>query len=240
MEDVSNKTLALLLVVAILTSVGGLMLSLNRLNELKVSFLPAITGAPTSTGSGRVNLSVSSATAISVADGLIRFGACTPVPGAGSYFMSNSTLNAIDNTTGMYNCSTMMAPDNITVRNIGNGYLNLTITFAGNGSFLGGNTPRMWYTTYNEPTRPGCINTTECLPPGNCGCNTDVNCSFQNAWNEVTTTTPLYKGCNNLSYAAGSSDGIIMYVRLFVPYDAPVSAGTTEKTQTMTITGTSQ
>ena len=238
--EVSNKVLGVLVFSMFIVSLGGFMLNTRLMDDLEVQFAPLFSGAPTSTGSGRVNLSVSSTTAISVTDGLIRFGACTPVPGAGSYFSSNSTLNAIDNTTGLYNCSTMMAPDNITVRNIGNGYLNLTITFAGNGSFLGGNTPRMWYATYNEPTRPGCINTTECLPPGNCGCNTAANCSFQNAWNEVTTTTPLYKACNNISYTAGANDGIIMYVRLFVPYDAPVSPGTTEKTQTMTLTGTSQ
>ena len=212
------------------------MLSLNRLNELKVSFLPAITGAPTATGTGRVNLSVTGTTAISVTDDIIKFGACTPVPGAGSYFSSNSTLNAIDNTTGVYNCSTMMAPDNITVRNVGNVVVNLTLTFGGNGSFIGGNTPRMWYTTYNEPTRPGCINTTECDPPGNCGCNTAANCSFQNAWNEVTTTTPLYKACNNLTMSGGANDGIIIYARVFVPYDAPTG---NDKTQSMTITGTS-
>ncbi|MFH1915847.1 MAG: hypothetical protein ABIJ21_01150 [Nanoarchaeota archaeon] len=68
--DISNKTLALFLVAAIVLSLGGTLISLNRINE--------ITTGPTgyaTTGTGMVNLSIVTNTDISIINATVDFGA---------------------------------------------------------------------------------------------------------------------------------------------------------------------
>ncbi|MFC1705084.1 hypothetical protein ACFLZ6_02020 [Nanoarchaeota archaeon] len=70
MGEVSNKTLATLLVVAIVVSLGGTFISLNRLSSIaKVS---SITGF--ATGTGKVNVTIVESTTISTPDDNIWFG----------------------------------------------------------------------------------------------------------------------------------------------------------------------
>jgi hypothetical protein len=66
--DISNKTLALFLVGAIILSLGGTIISLN-----KISQITGPTGFAT-TGTGKVNLTILSATDISLQNASIDFG----------------------------------------------------------------------------------------------------------------------------------------------------------------------
>ena len=61
-DDINNKTLATLLVVAIIVSIGGTLISLNRLSKFGGI---GVTGFATS-GTAKVNLSVTSSTGITV------------------------------------------------------------------------------------------------------------------------------------------------------------------------------
>lgn len=69
MDEISNKTLTVLIAIAIVISLGSTFISLNRLSKLSGM---SITGLATS-GSGKANLTVSSATSIAVS-GAILFG----------------------------------------------------------------------------------------------------------------------------------------------------------------------
>ncbi len=62
---ISNNTLSVLLVVAIITSISGTWLS--------ISFMDSITGAATS-GSGTTNLTVASVTSCTMLDNIVEFG----------------------------------------------------------------------------------------------------------------------------------------------------------------------
>src|SRR3989338_8847355 len=72
MAEIANKTLAVLLAVAIVVSVGGAMINISQLTELtKLIPLLQITGAPTV---GTVNLTVQSAAAINLSTFEVDFG----------------------------------------------------------------------------------------------------------------------------------------------------------------------
>jgi hypothetical protein len=221
MEDISNKTLALLLVVAILTSVGGLTLSLNRINRL--AWTPGITGQAISNGNGRINVSIGGVTSINVTDDYLNFGACSPVPASGSTFNSNYT-NAVATPIDTYNC-TMVAPDNLTIRNIGNTNVNLTASFATNGSFIGGLNPQLWFYSQNDTNAPGCGQVAgtayDCTVSPS-----ESNCSTTWGWFEITKNNyqANNKICLNLS-ASENRNSVIVYAKIFVPPDAPVATG---------------
>ncbi len=75
MKEMSNSTLALLVVSAIVVSVFGTLMSINRLNLLTGG--AGVTGFAT-TATGTANLSVSASAAISFSDSLIEIGTLLP------------------------------------------------------------------------------------------------------------------------------------------------------------------
>jgi hypothetical protein len=73
MEDISNRTLALFLIAAIVVSVGGTMMVLNAAGPAGFK----ATGYVTTAENGTVDLRVQSALSISLNDTAIDFGTCT-------------------------------------------------------------------------------------------------------------------------------------------------------------------
>ena len=114
--DISNRALGLLLVAAIVISIGGTVISLNKLDGFST------TGMATNPN-GTVDLSVSSLLSIVLDDASIDFGTCTLPGGAalnvdsalGSGSLNNSACDGTD-------------PDIITVRNNGNLPAEVNIT----------------------------------------------------------------------------------------------------------------
>ncbi len=117
--DISNRTLGLLLVAAIVVSIGGTFISLNSLNNMSGGGLP--TGFAI-TDTGNVTLNVADTVNILVNDSIINFGTCTMVLNASkttsSYDSSGSPTDSQN-----FECSDTgggIFPDNISVQNIGN------------------------------------------------------------------------------------------------------------------------
>lgn len=104
--ELSNKTLAVLLLAAMVVSLGGTILSLNRMNQVQY------VGYATS-GQGMVNLTIEQVVSITMDDALIDFGVCSPVGGA----ITNITSEATENTSLV--CPTF-TQDNLSIRNDGN------------------------------------------------------------------------------------------------------------------------
>jgi hypothetical protein len=75
-KNISNKTLMMLLVASIALSLIGTVSNVHRLDALS-SMSPSITGFATS-GTGKINFTVASITQISVTDGVLDFGSCSP------------------------------------------------------------------------------------------------------------------------------------------------------------------
>ena len=209
MSEISNKSLATLLVVAIVVSLGGTFISLNRLSSLGT--IPGITGFQT----GKVNVSIVQVLTISTPDALIWFGEGT-VDDVSSEFAelwSNSTERFWNNaTTFLPDPSDDGIGDYIILRNDGNVDLNLTIYTHTNASeyLCGGlvgasfthcydTASYAYWTVENE--------TNSCLAADDAGDSTNRIELFGNG------TIPKQNVCGRLE-SAEDSDTVKLYVYL--------------------------
>lgn len=107
---ITNKTLSVLLIAAIVVSIGGTFFSLTMLQ--------APTGAPTGYAIGTVDLDVPDTLSIKLDDDTINFGECTPSTGGDTIFVDSSQDSAAVNNS---NCTESSGfPDSMTIRNNGN------------------------------------------------------------------------------------------------------------------------
>ncbi|MBT7903016.1 hypothetical protein HN587_04060 [Candidatus Woesearchaeota archaeon] len=75
MEEVSNKTLAILLVAAIVVSLGGVVLSMNKLG--KVTVVTGFASGTNTTQDGEVTLNITAYSSFEFIDSAIAFGSAT-------------------------------------------------------------------------------------------------------------------------------------------------------------------
>ena len=131
MEEISNKTLAILLIGAIVISLGGTLISLNRLARIRI---PIITGL--ATDEATVALEIESLAAVNWTLNAIDWGTGTVVGGMASCRLDsyNSSLHA--NCTGFTPNST-----GLILENIGNKNVTLNISCGKNAAdFIGDGT----------------------------------------------------------------------------------------------------
>jgi hypothetical protein len=114
--DISNRALGLLLVAAIVISIGGTVISLNKLDGFTT------TGMATNPN-GTVDLAVGSLLSIVLDDNAIDFGSCTLPGGQGLNVDSALGSGSLNNSA----CGGTF-PDTITVRNNGNLPAEVNIT----------------------------------------------------------------------------------------------------------------
>jgi len=210
MADISNKTLSLLLIGAIVISLMGTLISLNRLGKIGV---PVITGAGTS-DTGEAQLTIASQLSITVVDSTINFGSCTPGSGNTSVVDSNNT--ELDGTSGGQ-CDNLQVPQNITVENDGNQLANITVKTSDN-DITGGVNYSLYFAVANATDRPGCVGT------------------MATSWTNFTDITPTeYLACDKLNYTdSPGKDRFWTFIRVWVPADA------VQGSQSATITFTAQ
>jgi len=205
---VSNKTLAFFLVLAVIASIGGLFISLDRLSRMM-----QITGYASS-GTGTANVTIIGVNSISIVDNLINFGACTPNPSTGSLVSSNDT-----STLGI--CLLNASKDNITITNDGNNFVNLTLQSSVTAATLiGGTGPSVLFTAKNASANPGCAGQAVYCGGSICSCSNYDNCTLPRTWFNITAATTNYRVCGNMTYGA-TSNTVEVYVQLFLPYDTP-------------------
>ncbi|MBW2984586.1 hypothetical protein KY361_05695 [Candidatus Woesearchaeota archaeon] len=136
MGEVSNKSLATLLVVAIVVSLGGTFISLNRLSSL--GRVPLITGFQTT---GEVNVSITEVTTISAPEAIIWFGEGTVAAGTDAELWSNGTKINWNNASSWMpdpaytgEGSENKSEDFIVIENTGNVHLNISVYTEKNAS----------------------------------------------------------------------------------------------------------
>lgn len=128
MNELSNRTLALLLVLAIIFSLGGTLLALGRISKL------GITGMVTNTTSGYVNLSITQRVCINLTTASVNFG--SGYVGMGCSNCTMETFGGISNFAGC--CISFVAPaTGLVIENTGNTALQVNANFT-NSSFIGG------------------------------------------------------------------------------------------------------
>ncbi|MBU0758410.1 MAG: hypothetical protein KKF44_10155 [Nanoarchaeota archaeon] len=141
MEDISNRTLATLLIAAIVITLGGTIMSLNRLSQVGgPSFFP-VTGRGT-TDTGKVNVTIQSSQSIRLmGTTIIDFG-------AGNVNASDSTCNTngvnvttVDSGTNELDCwlvsdAVQLVGTDFDVENDGNVDVAVNISGKSNQSFI--------------------------------------------------------------------------------------------------------
>jgi len=234
MREESNRTVMLLLVAAIVISVVGTLVSINRLNQA-IPLTPRVTGLALQT-TGKVNLSLAKVASLSVVDGVIVYGSCSPNASYGANLSSNVSNNTAFNAwdaPGVCNAFPN-SPDNITVKNDGNSNVNITVeTNSLASSFIGGTTPRgaeMWFAATNSSDSPGCyVDSAGSDPTGG------FNGGLQWNWTGFVAADTEYLACANLTPTA-NLDSMYVFIKVFLPADTPVGTG---KNATLTFTAVS-
>jgi hypothetical protein len=133
MDEISNKTLAILLIGAIVISLGGTLISLNRLAGIRAP----ITGFAT-TDTASVDLEISSLAEVNFTTDSISWGTGTVVSGK-----STCTLDSYSAAIDEVNCSDFTPQSNgLVLENIGNKNLTLALHTGKTAmQFLGGTNP---------------------------------------------------------------------------------------------------
>lgn len=213
MRELSNKTLALLLVFAIIFSLGGTLLTLNKIKKV------GITGMVTNVTSGYVNASVESRVAANLTLKAVDFGIGYVTMGC-----NNCTLDTQGGSTPGGCCSDFStAQRGIVIENSGNQVLKIEVNFSLNASdFIGGDTS---------------INEFKMLVVQ----NESKSCKTLGAtWSSTYANVPIYNTgetagevCDRLSPNL-ANDSIRLHINITIPDDA--SAG--EKNASVIITGT--
>jgi hypothetical protein len=177
--DMSNKSLALLLTAAIVISLAGTIISLNKLNEYEITGFAA----------GQVNITLSNLTQCTI-DTNVDFGSGTPTS------LTNITTHTDNSATGFNNCVTNNACGNGTqINNSGNTNLNVSFTSVNASVFLGDPTApnayfnyRVYNGTLKSGTYPGCTS-------GTLG---------SQVWVSIAAIANNYSLCTNLSAVNGA------------------------------------
>lgn len=123
--DLNNKSMALLLVTAIVISLGGTIVVLNQFGQ----------GGTTGLVPGRVNLSITSSTACRV-ESNVTFGTGRPTAFIN---LSTDTNNSLGNTYGFNDCSNALTASvcrGMIINNTGNSNINVTFTSDANATTL--------------------------------------------------------------------------------------------------------
>jgi hypothetical protein len=148
--DLSNKTLGLLLVAAIVISIGGTVINLNRLSATSTTGLV--------TQNGTVVLDINDLLSITLADNVIDFGTCTINSTQGfSLVNSNLTDADIDND----DCTNSGGfPDYLILENNGNIAANVTLQSNVSGTtFFNTALSNVTFYAENVPGDAGCDGT---------------------------------------------------------------------------------
>jgi len=212
MNDISNRTLSLFLIVAIVVSMSGTLIILNQSNESN-----QLTGFATNTSTGQVNLTVTSALSITLTDAIINFGTCDVSGGTYTYVNSNSTNTSYNNSVCTNTSSWGENGDYIELRNDGNTPVNVTVKSSVNSTDFFTDPVQSgvsWYKywTQNATSNPGCTGTLETT-------------------RLVNTASTEYNACTNLT-TGSPFPGIILYV------EANLTNTVTSTSNTMTLTFT--
>ena len=198
--DLSNKSLALLLVSAIVLSFAGTLISLDKLNN-------GLTGL--ATGTGKVNLSVEGSAACTVVTN-VSFGGSI-APSSESYLTTDT-----QNFGTFQNCTDTATVDNckgLTLNNTGN--TNVTVTYNSSVNATGfliaqtGLSDNDFQWTFRNGTYDE--SNAGCLVPGNTSGN--------------VTNTVLYNICNRLTNNAYLTGATAITMEFNITLEPDISQG---------------
>jgi len=212
-NEISNKTLAVLLVGAIFVSLFGTFISLSKLDRISA---PAGLGGITGLATGNVTLDVTGLSSFTVTD--VNFGSLQPNITAQviTTNTSNTNIGGSPNNCSDHNAATANNCAGILITNDGNDVLNLSFVTTSNASnFIGGTNPSFQFMVRNHN------HTT-----GESGCSGTVD---NTVWTEIVADTN-YDICNTSGAGTGFNysafnDKMVLEFNLTIPADTPQAAG---------------
>ena len=202
MVDISNKALALVLVVAVVVSIGGTLISLNKLDAFTVTGLPIQDAI--------ASLEIEGSIAIDFVVDAVNFGSGYAIPNASAGITTcDITTDGVFNTTG-YCFGFEDNLDPFLLRNIGNTAVQLDIEFSQNAAgFITGTGAELEFYIENEEA----LSCSAGLAPA----------AFANVNNQTICTTFNHESSN---------DEINIHLRALIPADAQTGVRTNTVTVT--------
>ena len=203
--DISNRALAVLLLAAMVVSLGGTIISLNKLGSVTT------TGYATS-DVGNVSLTVEGEISLTLDTyNLINFGSCTPTGGA----------PVVVNSEGGHATSSVCpgftvagADSNFSIRNDGNVNINVNITPGNRGEAHGGD--------FLESASSSSAIAFRSIAGGSAGGNGCVS-GLVATYTNFTTANQI-RACGNLT-AAGvlgpTNDSFTTHIEIVLPHNVP-------------------
>ena len=201
MLEVSDRTLVVLIVVALLTTVGGTITILQKVGPE----LPLLTGFAT-TDTGEVNLTIDATVSIRLTVDEVNFSGGSPLSGGGL-----TQLNTSGAAGGGGNPSTFANPGDFQVENDGNVPVNLTINATPASVWIGGTSPTYRFSSTNPGSDDGCaINRTSTEPTTLNATQVDfcLNLTFSDSAD--TTNISIYVGIPSDIPAGSISDPLVL------------------------------
>ncbi|MFO7710357.1 MAG: hypothetical protein R6V53_01180 [Candidatus Woesearchaeota archaeon] len=224
MEEISNKTIAVLLMAAIVVSLGGTLITLNKLTQPGFTGVSGLAGSNTT---GQASVEVIEITEISFVDDTVDFGSGF-VADTCSYceMVSNGTRDEAccegAGTGNLWN-DTANYQDGLLLRNDGNYNMSLQLNSSTNATEMFGNNA-------NASFQFRAVAGFDSDHPGSDDTVNSCNSGFISGWQNLTQGTPL-----NLCGAPGtdydflyssSEDEVELEIRVQIPDDAPKQANT--------------
>jgi hypothetical protein len=216
-NEISNKTLAILMITAIVLSIGGTFFSLNRLAYLVNVKQPNTQAYITNpTGVAKVNITGISSLRFSIAT--LDFGTGYVNTSGGNYcsMASGSPSGYKDTSDRCVNFNSPASLVSLQLENDGNTNLTLVIASDKNAStFLGGTAPGFMYEVTNNESN-------SCTTP------------TPSTWTNMPIVDTSICGSPGLGFI-DNSDSLNIHLNITIPYNSLIG----QQTATLLITGTS-
>lgn len=210
--EFSNKGLAFLLVVAIVISLGGTIISLNRLNQL------GITGR--AADEGTASLELNTVVAVTFTQDSVNFGNGSVNSTVAGMFCNLTTTGEGNDSGGCLGALHDASP--FIIQNDGNVPVILELkSDKTNATFIGGTNPVFKWKLSDED------------PDVNDSCNGPIY--HNDTWYPVNNSDQIFCAAFQPMYATTNGSTLRLDIRVGIPQDAPKGV---EKTATITATGT--
>ncbi len=235
-DDISNKSLATLLIVAIVVSIGGTWLVLS-----KTPGVLQITGLQSSTSTGQINVTIETLGSIRFANNTLNFGQGRVNTSLGNDRCILDT-NGTNDLNKCINFTTNGAGTNhgaLELENDGSTNATVQLSFDKNAdTFLGGSSTINEFRfsiAQNGTENASCTNSTGGYgTSGNCSMAANGTCTVgPDGWFGVNTTAPGSTICQKLLFS-NANDSIRVEINITIPFDA--SSGSKQAILTATAT----
>jgi hypothetical protein len=208
MDEISNKTLAILLLGAIVISLGGTLISLNKLGKIREQGVTGFAG--TNTSRGNISLTIQDVTWINFSVKKCMWGTGYAYKPAGCWLNTTPDAANFMNATACLGFTQGGCNGPLVLKNIGNNNVSLNLSFSNTSAFLTGINTLLQFKLHNS-SGTGAVDWSS----GGCtrgGANGGNMTKFNNIWRNVTAARSNVT-CDRFYFGNGRNT-INMYIKI--------------------------